>query len=230
MGQIGPILQDQIPADQRAAAGMPLPRMQPVRGGWLRKDEAFSAQLAEKARLLQVRRSDVLVMLPEAAPACAEALGVICASLGVPLQGAMRDDPLWAISQHIQEDICILEKRGHAHVLTAALLCFPAGWTLSEKIGRPLMRIHKPVAAYDDQIGGRVQRLFDGVQPGQPLWRANLLRYADPTLYQPHKEDAPRSDTPDRAAFERSERQTVLRLPKTNAVVFAIHTSIAAMG
>jgi hypothetical protein len=33
--------------------------------------------------------------------------------------------------------------------LTAAILCFPASWTLAEKLGRPLGAIHGPVAGYD---------------------------------------------------------------------------------
>ncbi len=47
-------------------------------------------------------------------------------------------DPFLTLSQLVQEDLCLHHKRGEEHVLTAALLCFPAAWTLAEKIGRPL--------------------------------------------------------------------------------------------
>ena len=46
------------------------------------------------------------------------------------------------------------------HILTGAVLCFPSSWTLSEKLGKPLLRIHMPVASYDSQMGARVQRMF----------------------------------------------------------------------
>jgi len=63
------------------------------------------------------------------------------------------------------------------------------------------------------------------VKPDRPLWRANALRYADPTLYQPrnHSEERPH---PKSGGYIRSERQSILRLPKTDAVVFSIHTTV----
>lgn len=130
------------------------------------------------------------------------------------------------LSRLIQEDICLLERQGAEHVLTAALLCFPAAWTLAEKIGQPLTRIHRPVHAYDAAIAGRVQRLFDGVQAGRPLWRANLLRYDMPELFQPYTEAAGRKVGTADSRYERSERQTILRLPDTGAVAFVIHTTV----
>ena len=141
-----------------------------------------------------------------------------------------RTDPLLTLSRLIQEDICILERRGEEHVLSAALLCFPAAWTLAEKLGRPLTRIHVPVPAYDDGIAARVQRLFDGVQAGRPLWRANLLRYDNSDLFQPYTEAMRRKVGAPDSPFERSERQTVFRLPRTGAVVFAIHTTVIRRG
>ena len=90
----------------------------------------------------------------------------------VPLD---RADPMATLGHLVQEDLCLMEKRGQQHVLTAAVLCFPASWRLADKIGRPLTAIHAPVAEYDDALARRVQRLFDGVQPGRPLWRFNAL-------------------------------------------------------
>lgn len=229
MGQNGPILQDHLPEAQRAAAMARLPKMQPVRGNWLLRDSAFDAQLAEKARLLATCPDDVKMALPGAQDACVEVLEHVCDLLGNAVTKAMRADPLGALAGLIQEDVCILQKRGAEHVLTAGLLCFPASWMLAEKIGRPLTRIHAPVDVYDAMIAARVQRLFDGVQPGRPLWRANLLSYEDPTLYQPRREVETRPTGANGPAFERSERQTVLQLPRTGAVVFAIHTTVVAL-
>ncbi|MCV6593018.1 MAG: DUF3445 domain-containing protein, partial [Silicimonas sp.] len=136
------------------------------------------------------------------------------------------DDPLHTLGHLICEDLCLLQKRGERHALTGAVLCFPAGWTLAEKIDRPLDTLHGPVAAYDDNIARRVQRLLDGVRIGHPIWRANLLPYADPALYQPRREaDKSRPHAPVEP-YERSERQVLWRLPKTGAVVFVIHTSV----
>jgi hypothetical protein len=129
----------------------------------------------------------------------------------------------------VQEDICILQKRGEEHVLTGAILCFPASWRLSEKFMRPLIDIHLPVDRYDENVARRVQRLFDGIQPGRPLWRYNALWYEDAELYQPRSAQEPRHiKDPGTAPYLRSERQTLLRLPQTQAVIFSIHTYVLA--
>lgn len=236
----GAILQTAIPDAQRAAAARSLPRMQPVEGGWITVDEAYVAQIGEKQRLLAARPQDVLQLMPQAEAAAEELCSAVLEALDqrpdfeVSAASVRRPDgqhvtrdqaPLRMLSKLLQEDLCILQKIEEEHVLTGALLCFPASWTLTQKIGKPLTRIHTPVPSYGP-VAARVQRLFDGVRPGRPMWRANLLRYEDPTLFQPRTEDNPRPVGSPRSPYERSERQTVLRLPKTDAVVFAIHTRI----
>jgi hypothetical protein len=137
------------------------------------------------------------------------------------------DDPMGSMGQIAQNDFAIMEQRGEEHVLTAAVLCFPASWLLAEKFMRGLVSIHDPVDPYDDQIAKRVQRLFDGIQVDRPLWRFNELRYADPALFQPRSMYARRPREERHAArYLRSERQTLIRLPKTRAVVFGIHTFV----
>lgn len=242
---MGVVLQRAIPPEQVEAAGMALPRMVPLQAGdWLRVDEAFGGQLAEKARLIAERRDDVIAVLPGAEAACAELLDLVLAEVagmdGYRLaEGRVsrpdghavevdRGDPLATLSRLVQEDFCIHEKRGEEHVLVAALLCFPAAWTLREKIGHPLTRIHVPVARYDDDIAKRVQRMFDMVGGGRALWRANMLRYDDPALFQPHTEANPRPVGRPTSPYLRSERQSIVKLPQTGAVVFSIHTTVVA--
>lgn len=214
-----PILQSHIPQAQLDAAAARLPAMRPVSlADWLVRDTAYEAQLAEKARLLQERRGDIIALRPEAEAAAAELLALV--------SGGASADPMAALLGAAQEDFCILQKRGDEHVLTAAALAFPAGWTLREKLGHPLGRIHSPVAPYNSDVAKRVQRLFDGLREGVVLWRANLLRYDDPRLYQPHLEAEPRPvGTPD-SPYLRSERQSLLKLPDSGAVVFSIHTTV----
>ena len=237
------ILQQSVPGAQMLAAQARLPQVYPVPPGeWLRIDSAYAAQLAQKAALIADRRPDVIAVLPGAEAAVAELLEVVLAELaGLP--GCVvepdrvqrpdavwvdldRGDPFLTLSRLLQEDFCIHQKVGAEHVLTAALLGFPAAWTLSEKIGHPLSRIHAPVGRYDPDIAARVQRMFDMITPGRVLWRANLLRYDSPALFQPHTEAAPRPVGQPSSAYFRSERQCILRLPVTGAVVFSIHTTM----
>lgn len=236
----GPILQAELPDEQVTRAQARLPSVTPVQGAWLYCDDAYGAQMAERRRLLAERPADVWAQLPEGLAAARACLDEVLAVLpeGFVRRGDRvicpdsetvdidRDAPLRCLGQMIQQDVCILEKQGAEHVLTGAVLCFPASWTLSQKIGRPLVAIHDPVAVYDAGIAARVQRLFNGVQPGRPLWRANLLRYDDPELYQPRPEGDPRPVGQPDAPYLRSERQVILRLPVPDAVAFVIHTTV----
>ena len=206
---------------------------------WLRVDEAYGAQMAERERLIAERPEAVMAALPGSEPAVAELFAAVTArlpGLGFAAEGdgwrcpdgrfvARTGAPLAVLGRLVQEDLVLLQdgSDGH-HVLTAAVLCFPASWTLSEKIGRGLPGIHNPVAAYDGALAQRVQRLFDAVRPGQPLWRGNVLDYTDPALFQPRREDEKRPRDTARRGYIRSERQVVMRLPETRAVLFAIHT------
>ncbi|WP_212525811.1 DUF3445 domain-containing protein [Actibacterium sp. MT2.3-13A] len=209
---------------------------------WLVVDEAYAGQMAERDRLFAQAPDKVHALDPAALPAARELLDRVLAHLAARgdfgiAQGAVtrpdgvrvpidRDAPLLTAGRLVQEDLCLMEKRGAEHVLTGAALCFPASWTLAEKFMRPLIRLHVPVAPYDEDIARRVQRLFDGLAPGRMLWRANAHLYEDPALFQPRPEAAPRSDAAGAAPFMRSERQCLLRLPESRAVVFSIHTYV----
>lgn len=238
------ILQQAIPYD--VTAPKPLPGVAPLGGeSWLHLDEAYRGQLARKAALLATRRADVLALDAAASDAACELLEMTVAELvekhgfsshagqvtGCDGHQVALDfsDPLATVSRLVQEDVCILQKRGDEHVLTGALLCFPASWTLAEKFMQPLVRIHRPVDSYDANVAKRVQRLFDGVRVGRPVWRFNALRYADAELYHPKTENAPREVEDIEERYLRSEKQIIMRLPKTQAVVFVIHTYIVAL-
>lgn len=238
------ILQNALSYNPTAAAK--LPGMAPLDpADWIIVDDAFGPQMALRAQLLATKRDAVTALDPAARPAAAELLARICAALDarpdytvardhvirpdgqrVPLDHA---DPMGTLGHLVQQDLCLLEKQGDEHVLTGAVLCFPASWTLHQKFMRPLIRIHLPVVSYDDMLARRVQRLFDGIKPDLPLWRFNALWYADPALHQPRQESDQRRHTQATdPQYLRTERQSLMRLPQTGAVVFGIHTSVMA--
>lgn len=235
------ILQTSIPYNPLAPR--PLPGIQPLPAeDWLRFDDGFAAQLGERERLLRDHRDAVLAMDDAAEPAAQELLDqVLAVRYGAQANAShvTRPDgvtvaidravPMETLGRIAQQDFCILEKPegSDEHVLTAAILCFPASWTLAQKFMKPLLAIHTPVADYDEGIARRVQRLFDGVQAGRPLWRFNALWYADPSLHQPRREEDPRAtSTPETQHYMRSELQSIYRLPQTRAVIFSIHTTV----
>ena len=222
-----------------------LPGLNPVAPGqWLLVDDAYAPQMALRERLLVDRPDEVLRVSPGAAPAARDLLSQILAELAgspdyriaetavvcpdgrrVALDFAA---PLETAARLVQEDLVLMQKPAgmDEHVLTAAALCFPASWSLAEKFLRPLTGIHGPVEAYDADLARRVQRLFDGIRPGRPIWRANALVYADPALFQPRTEADRRPVPPEGARWLRVERQCLARLPETGAVAFTIHTYV----
>lgn len=221
------------------------PGLQPLDpDAWLLRDAAFSPQMALRDRLVATRREDVHVLLPEGEAAAAELLAVLRSALGLP-HGAtevLRADgiavplsgsPLLVAGRLVQEDfLLLLRTEGEAeHRLVGGILCFPARWTLAEKMARGLVGIHAPVPDYPQTLAPRVQRVFDAVRPGRPLWRANWLVHDRPDLFQPGFEarKAPR-DFSRGPLWLRVERQTLLRLPASGAVAFGIKTDVAPLG
>ena len=238
-----PILQARLPflpwLDPRLAR---LPGILPVEDeDWLCIDDAYGAQMAERARLLAQVPQVVHAMLPEARPAAEELYdtvldrltrmdGFVVGATSVRRPDGInvaldRDNPLITICNLVQEDLCVMQQDGEESRLTAGVLCFPASWSLRQKMGRALVSIHDPVTPYDEDVARRVQRLFNAIRVGQPLWRMNFLTYDDHALHQPRLEGQ-RRPRPVGHVYVRCERQCLLRLPVSRAVVFTIHTYV----
>jgi hypothetical protein len=237
------ILQNRLPvAPWMAEHTLRLPGTVPIDPkDWLQRDEAFAAQMAYRDALIAGREAEVHALLPGAEAAARELLATVLSRLvdapGYAREGdaVRRPDgvrvtldgpPLRVAGRLVQEDLCLLEKPegSDEHVLTGAVLCFPSNWTLAEKLGRGLRRIHLPVQPYDDGVARRVQRMFDLIRPEAPVMRANLLVYDRDELHNPRPEFAKHYPAPGEGRFVRVERQTILRLPETRALVFSIHT------
>lgn len=237
-GYMKPILQSRLPfAPWMDSRTRRLPGVVPVpHDDWLQVDDAYADQLAYKARLMAERRDKVLIADPSCKDAATELLEVALRNLPGGFTAGERvtcpdgrklapdaDAPFETLSNLFQEDFVILQKRGDAHVLTGALLCFPASWSLAEKFGKPLTAIHDPVDEYTDGIARSVERMFSAIRVEQPLMRTNALVYADPDLHHPYR-GSDRLRDAGQSGYIRSERQCMVRLPETQAVVFSIHT------
>ena len=220
-----------------------LPGLNPTAPGeWLIQDDAYAAQMAYRVTLMRDHQDAVHRLSPDARAAARELLDTVLDELAntdgfqvsrtevrCPDARVVKIDeraPLLTCGALVQEDFVIMQKQGDEHVLTGAILCFPASWSLAQKYMRPMLRIHKPVAAYTDDIARRVQRLFDGIRTQRPMWRANHLLYDDPELHQPRTEEDRRDGSGEGPKWLRVERQGMRRLPVTDAVVFSIHTYV----
>jgi hypothetical protein len=222
-----------VPHAWRLPGTMPLdPR------DWLVVDDAFAAQMALRDTLIAERPDAVAGALPDSDEGISELFDQVLSHLPA-LGHAVADDhvrrpdgavvpldrmrPLHTLGRLCQEDFCLLQPgQGGEPILAAAVLCFPAGWRLRQKLGHGLGRIHGPVARYTPEAAQRVARLFAALHPDRPLWRANA-HWSGAPLFNPRDEGAPVPPTP-AEVWIRSERQCLRRLPRTGVVVFSIHT------
>lgn len=151
-------------------------------------------------------------------------------------------DALEVTSRLIQEDVCLMMKvDGKLRLMSGAVL-FPQRWHLLEKTGMDMRSIHLPVPLYADVIGSTVDQFMDRLKVGKPVWRANWAIVDDPTLFQPLNEVdiyaalqgnvKNNLDIKHHAGnvgsrlYTRCERETLVRLPRSGAILFTIRTYI----
>jgi hypothetical protein len=220
---------------------------------WIEIDDYFGAQLAEKRRLLAQVPDEIVIALPAAQAAADELLALLAAHLcevhgtrfardGAHVVNRVTDErwnvasperhPLELCGRLVQEDFCLLQRAGGHHALVAGSLCFPSKWRLADKIGHPIAAVHGPVPGYGAALARPVDRFFDALKPDRLVWRLNWLIHDDPTLFQQGGGTTP--PTPDAtqagdALWLRVERQTLRRLPQTDAVVFTIRTHVTPL-
>ena len=210
---------------------------------WVQRDAAFPAQMALRDDLVAAKGHAVAAVLPEGRDALGECLNAVAAHLietdpdyrrqganlvrpdgqTVPVDGAAA-----SLARLAQEDWLILTPRpGHSeYVLVGGALCFPAHWNLPDKLGLPLTQVHGPVPDYRATLADRVNRIFAALHVDRPLQRLNWSLGASDDLYCPH----PHMESDYHAPTHlRVERQTVRRLPDTEAVVFGVKTYLTPL-
>jgi hypothetical protein len=185
-------------------------------------DDLHARSLAEKEWLFANAREVVSVALAEAAEAAAEAAELVLSALSSPAPlGNFR--PLEVAALHVQEDLVVLIRSEDTWRFGAGVVCFPSHWVPGDKLGLPITEVHGPVPHYNDELAQRVDRFLDHLAPGKNAWRRNWMIHASPQLHVPHP---PALDGPvhPRDLWLRSERQVLLALPATGAILFTICT------
>jgi dimethylamine monooxygenase subunit A len=216
---------------------------------WFEIDERYVDEMRERRELLAQRHADVFAVLPCSDAARLETMREIVANLsthapqwfaraGDALSNLVTGetwnlaappcDPLELAGRLVQEDLCIIQNADDGPRFTAAILCFPSRWRLNEKIGKPLVGVHGPVPLYAERLAAPVDRFMAKVKPGHIASRLNWSVLDDPAMYQPGgkwREATNGAVTPDNAGdklYLRVERQTLRRLPESNAILFGI--------
>ncbi|MCC6434569.1 MAG: DUF3445 domain-containing protein [Acidimicrobiales bacterium] len=205
---------------------------------WFRIDEHRTAELALRRRLLNDAADEVFLALDGSEAACAEAADTVHRWLLTYRPDLLGDwdpavtHPLQRAGLAMQDDLCIMQPQDGAWVLTAALLCFPTYWRLADKAGLAQEAVHGPVPHFAEDLAVKVNRFFDRLGPERIVTRRNWGFSAHPLLFVPDL-DAVHTAEGDPAPYRsdlvwlRSERQTLRKLPRSGAVLFAIRVQLA---
>ena len=212
-------------------------------------DCRYPAEMAERRGLLATRHGDVFASIAGSEQARAEVLDLLADLLprrypgwfnrdGATLRNRLTHedwdlsrpayDPLELAGRLVQEDLCLIDTAGESPVLSAAVLCAPSRWRLTEKIGLKLEAVHGPVPMYAERLASPVDRFMRNLRPGKVVERLNWSVTDDGALFQltgKHRTQHNPAITWDNAAsslFLRVERQTLTRLPRSRMVLFAI--------
>ncbi|MEL7468324.1 MAG: DUF3445 domain-containing protein [Pseudomonadota bacterium] len=202
---------------------------------WTVRLPDFEAQMARRREVLRDHPEVAIGSGHDAEEPVLELLSMLKAHLGLdPAITQLEEYCAWtAIAHLVAEDFCLLlpDKNSGEYKLIGAILCFPSRWLLSEKMNRPLTIIHDPVPDYDDALARRVNRVFEALHQDRPLVRINWLVHPTAELFLP----IGLSDKLMQAApvggplYLRTERQTLVRLPRSRAVAFGIKTSVCPL-
>lgn len=195
---------------------------------WLKAQPGDAGLLEARRAIVAQHRQAVIAEREEAAAAVRE-LANSLVQLGRIAGECPATDIMPWLAVRIAEDLCILTKDAVGQLrLTAATVCFPNRWRMSEKIGATMLETHSPVPDYADGIGVTVDRFLDRLRPGRFYARSNWGVVGSTELFTP--DPTPPIDPLGLGpAFIRREDQTFARLPQSEAIVFSIRTSFVAV-
>ncbi len=192
---------------------------------WLPRDAETELTIDLKKKLLATRRDEVVSMLPGGDDVAQEAAMLVSQWAGVDISST-GIDALVEASLQVGDDLVVLQPVKSQDgveqmLLSAAVLCAPSRWMLSEKMGKNMLAIHAPVAKYAEHVGAATNTYFQRIAVDKPVWRSNWIIQDHPALFQPKIPTAPLVKQPEEL-WIRMERQTLRRLPKTNGILFTI--------
>ena len=201
----------------------------------------YARQMAEKHQLMKNQLADIFALRPAGEAAALEAARLIFLMKGqIQDQSGQIDAATAFISASglIPEDILIVVPNisasgGKEWRLQAGLLAFPGHWRLADKMGKTLAAIHAPVPEFNEKLNAHIDRFFANMQIGAISWRQNWSVQRDSRLFAPMREAGLETSlTPQEAGQQihiRIETQHFYKLPKSDAVIFAIRTSLAPL-
>jgi dimethylamine monooxygenase subunit A len=142
-------------------------------------------------------------------------------------------EPLDFVGRHVQEDLILMMQRDEELYLEAGQLCFPGNWSLVFKLGMTFHEIHEPIPGFFDRgAADKIRTFLLHMEAGRPWVRNNWSLTAGnhldtfPETY--HEWGIHRHrvtvDNAGSLIHLRVEVQKLFRLPRTQGILFTIHT------
>lgn len=196
---------------------------------WLLPDDQFK-WVKQKNLILDKSPDEVFQALTGSMLAQIEAAQMVSDLVGKALRP--EEPPLLAASRLVSDDLIVMEKIDDNWQLTALSLCSPTFFDAKYAVGNSLALLHGPIPTGGFDLAGRIARIFDSFAPDNVLERFNWTVQWGSDKYTPNGQKLRDSasialitEAP-KMLFERVERQTIRRLPKTGAVLFTIRVRL----
>lgn len=187
--------------------------------------------LDQRAAALASHPERYAAALPDSLPVVDEALRQMSRWSGVPQPQvcAGPGEHCLAAGRAFEPDWVLLSPdASQNHPVLAGVVCFPSSWSLPEKLGLPLAAVHEPAPTVNRRLGGSIDTFLSRLPADEPVERENWGLAADaapdhhPAIPRPRLSAQAKPAT----TWLRLERQLLIRLPETRAVLFAIRITV----
>lgn len=200
-------------------------------------DELLEAELKLKRECFARDPHYYFQALPGTEDAQREVVEFVARQSGFAIAWDERE-PMRAAGDAVQEDLLLLDPNQAGVPLIAGHLCFANAWCLDDKLGKSFLDIHGPVPQFDTTIGPPSQKLLERMKTQRPVSRLNWAVKATGQLdctsrWDALNEDWKRQVTEQNAGetcWMRVERQTLVRMPISDTVLFTLHTYTQPVG
>lgn len=194
--------------------------------GWLPSSETACLELMEMVKTQMLKRYPLLFTSKDKGVTVKNELTGEVLDFSLPL----KENPLLYVSKMAKEDFYLVQKlEDGKHYLTAAVVPFPGGsFGIKEKLGKHLDFIHSDVPYYEEKLKKSMERWFARMKASDLVERASWYISWDHKLmrnnvYALKEGDKVDSQVKPTEFNVRVERQTLRRLPETQAIIFTNH-------
>lgn len=190
---------------------------------FFRAQDESGELLRQRCRWLDEAPTRHAGLLPGGQPLWAELMDV-AATWEVP-----RADDCASLGRRWEPDFLLLSRDDAGDFrLQGGALCFPTGWALEEKLGRPLDEIHGVVPGLNTTIGPAIHQFLASLKPGHAFLRDNwgIAATAELNLHPARAYPRPGLPVDLTRLWLRVEHQALVALPQTGGVLFGIRIAL----